>query len=438
MTLPRQTLPKRIALVVVALGLGAPAVPPEPGSEASAEDVAPGPAFQPGDLIDFASLERIKDFLPPEFWKHRDLIFYEGMQMEIGPSFADYGPSEARKALTEEYGGQARIGRDDSIENYTLGRPFPTIAPDDPLRGIKHAWNMDYKHDALEGEGSFLFTYWDRGGEKLPLYYKGTGWLMRLAHRTDRAGNGGRIFKREKRKGAGGIEVTAPFDARGILALGYRYLSSDGPRDQAKDEDVWVWIPDLRRVRRISGARRQDAIAGTDFTPDDARSFSGIVPQYSWEFIGEQDVLSPVNTKRLGYPFDENRNFGPTGFSLADDRWELRHAIILEQSPKEEGHPYSRKQIWFDKQTYIPLFSVAYSRRAELWKLIYHTHRWGETEAQPDRIEGLRSFLPVCDVIMNVISGTGNRVEFWDSRPTRYTKGGIRKLTDVGRLNRGR
>jgi hypothetical protein len=433
MRLPRSIPTVRLTLALLTLVAGsAGAVEP------SAEDAAPGVAFREGEVIDFQSIDKIKDFLPPQFWKHRDLIFFEGMQMEIGPFFADYSPSEARKALTAEYAGTARVGRGEALENYTLGQPFPNIDAEDPQRGIKHAWNAAYKHDALEGQGSWYFTYWDEGGEKLPLYYEGTGWAMRLSYRTDRAESAGRVFKKEKRMGAGGIHVTAPFDVRGIMGLGYRYLAADRAPEEAKDDDIWVWIPDLRRVRRISGARRQDAVAGTDFTPEDRGSFSGLVPDYTWEFIGEQDVLAPVNTIRLGYPMEKNRNFGTTGLSHADDRWEARHALILEQTPKDKGHPYSKKTIWYDAQTYIPLFSVAYSKRGELWKLIYQVHRWGEEESQPDRIPGDRAFLPVCDVVINAINGTGNRIEFWDSRPTRLSKGKIRKKTDVGRLNQGR
>jgi hypothetical protein len=408
--------------------------------EPSAEDVVPGVPFRPGDMIDYSNLDRIQNYLPPEVWKHREFFFYEGMRMRIGKVHADYSPSEERKALTAQYAGQARIGPDDSLENYTLGLPFSDIdLENDPQAGAKLAWNMDYKHDALEGHGSWYFTYWDEGGERLPLYYEGKGWLMRLTNRTDRADKGGRVFKKEKRKGAGGIEVTAPFDVRGFLGLGYRYISSDGPRDKAKGEDIWVYIPDLRRVRRISAARRMDSVSGTDFTPDDAGSFSGIPPQFSWKYIGEGEVLTPLDTQSLGYPYDKDRNFGKTGLSFADDVWDLRKVYIIEQTPKEEGHPYSRKRIWIDQQTHNALYSTAYTRREdELWKIIYSAFRWSESEAQEDRIDGMRTFFRVADIVVNVLTGTGNRVEFWNARPTRLSKGKIRKLTDVGRLNRGR
>jgi hypothetical protein len=45
----------------------------------------------------------------------------------------------------------------------------------------------------------------------------------------------------------------------------------------------------------------------------------------------------------------------------------------------------------------------------------------------------------VSDIIVNVQTGTGNRIEFWDSNGTPLrSKGKIRRYIDVGRLTKGR
>jgi hypothetical protein len=45
----------------------------------------------------------------------------------------------------------------------------------------------------------------------------------------------------------------------------------------------------------------------------------------------------------------------------------------------------------------------------------------------------------VCDIIANVQTGTGNRIEFWDSSGEPFkSKGKIRRYIDVGRLTKGR
>jgi hypothetical protein len=43
----------------------------------------------------------------------------------------------------------------------------------------------------------------------------------------------------------------------------------------------------------------------------------------------------------------------------------------------------------------------------------------------------------VSDIVVNVQTGTGNRIEFWDNHGTPYrTRGQMRRYIDVGRLER--
>ncbi len=401
------------------------------------KDAVPRSALKPGDVIAFDRLEVLKEYLPPPFWENRELFFYEGMNLEIGEFYKDYPISAERKAANEKYRGQARLGRDNSLLDYTMGRPFPEIDPSDPNAGAKHAWNFHYKHDALEGKATFQFTYWDNG-ERLPLSFQGTGWAVRLANRPDYIDRDGDIFDQEKRMGAGGIDVTGPADFRGIKALGYAYKAGDLPRDEARDVDVWVYIPDLRRVRRISGSRRTDPIAGTDMTSEDAGGFRGVVTHFEWTYVDEVDVLAPLDTRLKGEPFSDSENYGPSGFSLANDIWQLRKAIVLEMKPKDKQHPYKRKRLWVDKETYVGLYAAAYDRRNELWKLIYMNQHWSEREDQPGRIEGINSLLQSAIIVANPQTGTGVRIEAYDAQPTRLRRGRLRKRTDIGRLARGR
>jgi hypothetical protein len=417
--------------------------------EAAEDAGALVPAFKEGDILGFDDVDVLRPFLPEQFWDNRDFFFYEGMQLEIGPTQYDYSPAGPFQAATDRFRGQPRIGPDNSLENYTAGRPFPVDEIDclaDPQAGVKIMW--DFQAGGGDGRASFFYSYWDRG-ERLPLYYEGTGQTVKLAHRFEPKyldTNGGDIFRNEKRKGAFGVEVVAPFDARGIQVLHYRYKASDRPRAEARNDDTWVYVPTLRRVRRISSAQRTDAISGTDFTLDDLRSFNGIVPQYEWQCLGERRLVGPMNTKVKAYPYDENHDFGPYGLSYATDRWELRDAFVVRMTPKNNDHPYHHKDIYIDKQTLTPMYSFAYDRKDELWKIIWHNKRWSEDKSLTgdwfpgwDEVPNPRAVVVVSDTIANVQTGTGNRIEFWDARGTPLpSKGKIRRYIDVGRLTRGR
>ena len=408
-----------------------------------------GPTFQEGDVITFEKIDALRRYLPDEFWNNRDFFFYEGMQLEVGPFFRDYSPSDAYKAATKKNAGTARIGPDGSLENFASGQPFPMDAIDclgDPQAGAKIMWNFDYSWEGAGGQTSFYYSYWDRG-EELPLYYEGTAKTVMLSHRVEPVyeATKGDIFRGEKRRNAFGVDVTAPFDARGIMLMSYRYKSADKPRADAKNDDTWVYVPTLRRVRRISSAQRTDSISGTDFTFDDLQSFAGIPPQYEWECLGEMDLLAPANTKVKAYPYDRDHNFGPYGLSFADDRWEMRHAVKVRFTPKNADHPYHHKDIYIDKQTLNALYSFAYDQKEELWKIIWHNKRWSGEELTEDYYPGWegvpepRAHQMVSDIITNVQTGTGNRIEFWDANGVPFkSKGKIRRYIDVGRLTKGR
>ena len=418
----------------------------QPGA-AEADDDATGPALREGDVISIEQVDRLKPYLPAEFWANREFIFYEGMRLEIGPSFADYSPPQVYQDATQANRGKSRIGVEGSLEGYVAGQPFPMAEIDcagDPDAGIKLAWNFDFRWEGAGRQSLGRYTYWDRG-EQLPLYYEGWGQIVQLSHRPEPqyADKGGDVFRGEQRKNAFAIGVDAPFDAKGIAVLNYRYKSADGPPRSAKNDDTWVYVPTLRRVRRVSTAQRTDAVSGTDFTLDDLNGFNGIPPQYTWRCLGEQDVVATVNTKVKGYPYTRDHNFGPYGLSFADDRWELRHTYKFEFVPKNADHPYSRKLIFLDKNTAEILYSFAYDRKGELWKIIYHNKIWSENTKEVykpwEGVPETRDDMNVADIVINVQTGTGNRIEGWTANGAPVgNPGKIRRLIDVGRLTKGR
>jgi len=418
------------------------------GTGQAQQDATPeATPLREGEILGFEQVDRLQRYLPPELWPNRDLVFYEGMQLEIGPPFRDYAPPAAFREATERHRGEARIGPDGSLENYVAGQPFPSDSIDcagDPGAGVKVAWNFDYRWQGAGAAAHGYYSYWDRG-EELPLFYEGTARQIWLSHRPEPqyASRQGDLFRGEVRKLAYGVEVLAPFDAKGITVLNYRYKSSDGPTTQARNDDTWVYVPSLRRVRRISTAQRTDAVSGTDFTFDDFSGFFGIPPQYRWQCLGRMDVLASVNSRVRAYPYTRDHNFGPYGLSFADDRWELRHAIKIQFVPKNPDHPYSKKILYIDENSMEMLYSFAYDRKEELWKIIYHDKLWSE-DGHPfyggwEGVPEPRDNIPVSDIVINVQTGTGNRIEFWDASGTPLPNAGkIRRYIDVGRLTRGR
>ncbi len=420
------------------------------------EDAGAAFPFTEGDVVGLDRVDALRPYLPEELWANRQFYFYEGMQMEIGPSRRDYAPAAAYLEKSKEFHGIAKIGPGGSMEGFKAGQAFAMDEIDcasDPDAGVKVMWSFATRWSGDGGALSFLYSYWDRG-ERLPLFYEGDAKAVILSHRVEPqfwegSKEGNLLRKTEKRTAALGVEVDAPPEYRGTMLLSYRYKDAAGPPFESTGIDTWVYVPTLRRVRRISGAQRTDAIAGTDFSMEDANSFDGIIPEFEWECLGTMDVLAPVNTKVKAYPFDKDHSFGPFGLSFADDRWELRPAVKVRFHPKDESHPYQSKIIYLDRQTMKTLYSFAYDRKGDLWKMIMHNGRWSGDH--PDSFPGWPGvpepnvLMSVGDVIVNVQTGSGNRIEFWNAHSTPFldkrgniNRGKIKRYINVGRLTTGR
>ena len=122
-----------VSIAILALALCGTAQA-EPAEDAGALT----PTFQEGDVIGVDDLDKIRAFLPDQFWDNRDFFFYEGMRLEIGPFDYDYSPNDVFKAATQEFRGQARIGPDNSLEGYVAGWPFhPDSAARVEVRGSR-------------------------------------------------------------------------------------------------------------------------------------------------------------------------------------------------------------------------------------------------------------------------------------------------------------
>src|SRR5882672_1510425 len=55
------------------------------------EDVAPASPPKPGETITNEHSLRLRDLLPPELWEKRDRFLFDGMHMQVGPCYRDYG-----------------------------------------------------------------------------------------------------------------------------------------------------------------------------------------------------------------------------------------------------------------------------------------------------------------------------------------------------------
>jgi hypothetical protein len=79
--------------------------------------------------------------------------------------------------------------------------------------------------------------------------------------------------------------VRSPTDLARTNSLTWRYRAAD------KRDDVWTYVPAMRRVRQVSPSNRADGFLGSDLSQDDGAYFDGKVEDFTWKLVGEQDLL---------------------------------------------------------------------------------------------------------------------------------------------------
>jgi len=134
-----------------------------------------------------------------------------------------------------------------------------------------------------------------------------------------------------------------PADVQGSGFLSWEY------DDPTKDDDRWLYLPALKKVRRISGSSNNDYFMGSDFTYDD---------------MGGRSV-------------DEDNHK-----LLTEETLEGHACWVVESRPKDNDYMYSKVKRWIRKDALIALKAEYYDRSGELLKTLTvpdvrkHEHIW--------------------------------------------------------------
>ena len=173
------------------------------------------------------------------------------------------------KEATEKFSSQVRLspdGRD--IVNYIAGAPFPIIDENDLQAGAKWMWNHEQgpKYTDNVGVGWNVELVNSRGERER---FFGSSFYRRMMWRGRLVLDPKPVLPHEP--AIGYTEQWGPLhdpaDLKGSGALNFRYVSPDVP------DDSYLYLPELRKVRRLSMANRSDAFWGTDL--DTTRSGRG-------------------------------------------------------------------------------------------------------------------------------------------------------------------
>jgi len=123
----------------------------------------------------------------------------------------------------------------------------------------------------------------------------------------------------------------SPGDVKGTGFLAWDY---DDPQ---KDDDQWLYLPALKKSRRITGSSKNDYFMGTDFTYDD---------------MGDRNVDEDTHTL------------------LREEEVEGHACWVVESKPKNEDYMYSKRVSWIRQDALVALKVDFYDRRGSLLKTL--------------------------------------------------------------------
>lgn len=443
------------------------------------QDAAPFP-FREGETFDMDRIEALRDYLPPFIWEYREKFFFEGMQLVIGRCFHDYSPPSFYRAATAAHAGEPKLTSDGGLVDYRAGLPFPPdrIEPSDPDAGQKWAWNFEMRYQGAGFWGDFRTSDMvGRGGRAEP--FIGEIFRAQTSFRADLPRRGYKAPGARGKHWVAGGEMKEPFDARHYAWRQYRDTAH--MTEPKRSDDLHAYLPNFRRVRRLPGTGIEGvympsfsvgvvkpvvlaglgggsggsggggggvggAVASSITTK--RSGFEGVEMRpvlYAIRVLGVQDVLTPINAQTPSFPEERERDFGPWGLSFANDRWDLRRAVVLEGRAKEDrsGDRVVRFIQYVDLQTLAPLYYASWDYRDEQIDVGMHVGRWSEERDDyrrwpDDEKRPIRVIDTVGASFANISVDGGWRRESWDILSTPPPEQAFKRALSVSNLTRNR
>lgn len=126
-----------------------------------------------------------------------------------------------------------------------------------------------------------------------------------------------------------------PRDIKGTVFLSHTKIK--------KEDDQWLYLPALRRVKRISSANKSGPFVGSEFAYEDL--LSDEVEKYSYQWV-------------------------------RDEACGNLQCFVIERIPVYKNSGYSKQLVWVDKKEYRRMKIEFYDRKKDLLKtLVYKNYQ---------------------------------------------------------------
>jgi outer membrane lipoprotein-sorting protein len=121
----------------------------------------------------------------------------------------------------------------------------------------------------------------------------------------------------------------SPHDVKGTAFLSHTHA--------LKPDDQWLYLPALKRVKRISSNNKSGPFMGSEFAYEDIASQE--IEKYTYKYLRDETI-------------------------------DGRPCFVIERSPAYKHSGYTRLVTWMDKEMYHPLKIEFYDRKGDLLKTL--------------------------------------------------------------------
>ncbi len=318
---------------------------------------------KPGEVIDKSSYKKYAHLFPEE-WLPGFEDGWGGLMKPMVIKVSATVPGGQPKAyltLSEKNRGKYGIDKDGFISggyDYT-GLPFPDLDKNDKDFTTKLMWNFNYKY-RLDDMKAGSIQYTKRKGESLYWFIM---WETNIKFINRLYASPKPFYKTPVNLDwAFILHDTEPADIKDFITLNYRYL------DPRKPDDVYLYLPTMRRVLRGEAGQRSTPIQGIPSSLDDFfGGFDGKIQEFNYKFLREQKILALTEANMT---VAQGRKEAASGWPpFPSENWSVRDVYVIEITAKDPRYPQGRKVIYVDKEGLWCLYGVAYDRAGKLWKI---------------------------------------------------------------------
>ena len=122
----------------------------------------------------------------------------------------------------------------------------------------------------------------------------------------------------------------SPADVKNTSFMSWTY-------DSDQSDDQWIYLPALKKTKRISSDSKSDSFMGSDFTYDD---------------LGDRKLED--DTHKL----------------LREETMDGKECYVVESIPKDEDYIYSKTLVWVNKSNFIGMKKEFYDEDEDLLKVL--------------------------------------------------------------------